>query len=192
MITQFLQPGSPNLLLTSLVGWFAVVNLLAFVGFFLDHRRALADEGSVPEMPLLVLSTVGGWLGAQLGRLLFRAQTRERSFGVFLNISILPMLALAAMMASQDVDWSSLAGKVTEMMTPKTEAPPAETAAVAPAADIAKPEAVKAEAPKPIVRKPDAKKPAKPSVTKAASVTDNPDLPKRFGPGSKKEAWQSR
>ncbi len=185
MMTELLHPGSPNLLLTSLFGWFALVNLLAFAGFFLDHRRALTDEGAVPELPLLVLSTVGGWLGAQLGRLFFRGQTRERSFGVFLNISILPMLAFAAMMASQDVDWSSLAGKTLELMTPKPEAPPVAATSAAPAP--ARPEAVKAEVPKPVVRKPDAKK-----STKTPSVTDNPDLPKRIGPSSKKEAWQSR
>ncbi len=187
MMTELLHPGSPNLLLTSLVGWFALVNLLAFTGFFLDHRRALADEGAVPEMPLLILSTVGGWLGAQLGRLFFRGQTRERSFGVFLNISILPMLALAAMVASQDVDWSGVAGKAIEMMTPKAEAPPVAPVVATPAPEPAKPEAVKAE-----VRKLDAKKPAKLSAPKTPSVTDNPDLPKRIGPSSKKEAWQSR
>lgn len=182
-MTELLNPGSHNLLLTSLVGWFVVVNLLAFAGFFLDHRRARAHEGAVPEMPLLVLSAVGGWLGAQFGRLMFRGQTRERAFGVFLNISILPMLALAIMMASFDVDWSSLAGKVIQMMTPKTAAPAAEPAP-APQPDVAKA--------KPAVRKPDAKKPAKASATESASVTDNPNLPKRIGPSSAKQAWQSR
>ncbi len=186
-MTHLLLSGSPNLLLTSLVGWFVMVNLLAFAAFFLDQRRTLANEGAVPEVPLLVLSSVGGWLGAQLGRLCFQRQSRERSFGVFLNISILPMLALATMMASQDVDWTSLAGKVTEILTLKTAAPPAQTADVASAPEPAKPHSGKAEA-----SKPDAKKPAKATAAKPVSVTGNPDLPKRIGPGSSKEAWHAR
>lgn len=180
MMTQLLQPGSSNLLLTSLGGWLVVANLLAFLGFFLDHRRALADERPMPEMPLLVLSSVGGWLGAQLGRMCFQVQSRERSFGIFLNISILPMLALAGMMAAQDMDWSIVAGKITSMMTPQTDAPPADAKAVA------------TDPEKPVVTKPVVTRIAKKPATKDVSVTNNPDLPKRIGPGSKKGAWQSR
>ena len=54
MMVHILQSGTPNLLLTSLVGWFVVVNLLAFAAFFLDHRRALTDQGAMPETPLLL------------------------------------------------------------------------------------------------------------------------------------------
>ncbi len=182
MMTHFLQPGSPNLLLTSLVGWLVVVNFLAFMGFFLDHRRALADEGAMPEVPLLVLSTVGGWFGAQLGRLCFQGQTRERSFGVFLNMSILPVLALAAMMATQGMDWSVVTDKIAAMITPNPDAPPVETAVATPAPEPAKP----------VVTKPEVKSIATKPATKDVSVTDYPNLPKRIGPSAKKAAWQSR
>jgi uncharacterized membrane protein YsdA (DUF1294 family) len=192
MMTQILHAGTSNLLLTSLVGWLVMVNLLAFMAFFLDHRRALAGEGAMPEMPLLLLSTMGGWVGAQLGRLSFQSQSHERAFGIFLNVSILPMLALAAMMAAQDVDWASMTTKVTDLIAAQTASPADETAVAG-----AAPEAVAPVVTKPAV-KDTAKKAAvkKAAVKKAAvkdvSLTANPDLPKRIGPGSKKAAWQSR
>ena len=181
---QFITPAAPNLLMTSLFGWLVVANALAFLAFFLDHRRALADDGAMPETPLLVLATMGGWLGAQLGRACFRAQTHERGFRVFLNLSVLPVLALAAMMATQDVDWTGLTTKALNMMRP---APP-QTAAVA--TPPVEPEIAPAEDPKPKVRS--AGKLAADPEKADKSVTDKADLPKRIGPSSKKEAWQSR
>ena len=176
---QNLMPTPPNLLMTSLFGWLVVVNALAFLGFFLDHRRAVTDGGAVAETPLLALATMGGWLGAQLGRLCFRAQPHNRGFRIFLNLSILPVLALAAMIATQDVDWSGLTTKALEMMQPA----PVETAA-APVAEPVTPE----------VTKPAVRNGGKlPSDAKQADTAEKkPDLPKRIGPGSKKEAWQSR
>lgn len=179
IMTQILHPGSPNLLLTSLVGWFVVVNLLAFLGFFLDQRRALTDQGAMPVVPLLLLSTLGGWPGAQLGRLCFQNQQRERGFLIFLNVSILPVLAFAAMLGAQDVDWAGLAGKVQQMIAAQTAAPAEEAVAATEPAN-------------PAVSKPEVTSIAKTSATKETSVTDKPDLPKRIGPSSKKEAWQSR
>ena len=175
MMIQILHSGTPNLLLTSLVGWCVVVNLLAFAAFFLDHRRALTDQGAMPETPLLLLATMGGWLGAQLGQILFKGQSRERAFRIFLNISILPALALGAMMAAQDVDWNSLIAKIPAMLASQSTAL-ADSTVEAPAAA------------KPVASKPDLKT----AASKPVSVTDNPDLPKRIGPSSKKEAWHSR
>jgi hypothetical protein len=148
----------------------------------------------MPEMPLLLLSSVGGWLGAQLGQLCFRAQTRERAFRVFLNLSILPVLALAAMMAAQDVDWGSLAAKIPEILAAQTASPAEEVPAATDAAEpVATDAAVAAPAvTKPVVTKPVVRDTAKASAPKETSVTDNPDLPRRFGPSSKKQAWQSR
>lgn len=63
-----------------LVGYLAIVNLIAFTVYGADKRRARKDRRRVPEKTLFLLAIIGGSLGAFLGMRLFRHKTRHWYF----------------------------------------------------------------------------------------------------------------
>lgn len=63
-----------------LVGYLALVNLIAFTVYGADKRRARKDRRRVPEKTLFLLAIIGGSLGAFLGMRLFRHKTRHWYF----------------------------------------------------------------------------------------------------------------
>ncbi len=63
-----------------LFGSLATVNLLAFLAFGMDKRRARRDKQRVPESTLLWLTFVTGVFGSWVGMSFFRHKTRKRSF----------------------------------------------------------------------------------------------------------------
>ncbi len=175
MMMHAVTPGPLNVLLASLAGWFLVVNALTFIAFYLDQRRALAGHGQMPGGTLVLLSTVGGWLGAQFGRKLFPGSNRRRAFATLLNLSVIPVLAIGGGLVAMDADWPGLIVQAKAQFMPAA-ADPVEAAATVPDAPA-----------KPIVL--DMKTPA----VRPASVTQAADLPKRIGPNSAKTAaWHSR
>ena len=64
----------------ALVGYLAIVNLIAFTVYGADKRRARKDRRRVPEKTLFLLAIIGGSLGAFLGMRLFRHKTRHWYF----------------------------------------------------------------------------------------------------------------
>lgn len=64
----------------ALVGYLALVNLIAFTVYGADKRRAKKDRRRVPEKTLFLLAIIGGSLGAFLGMRLFHHKTRHWYF----------------------------------------------------------------------------------------------------------------
>ena len=64
----------------ALVGYLALVNLIAFTVYGADNRRARKDRRRVPEKTLFLLAIIGGSLGAFLGMRLFHHKTRHWYF----------------------------------------------------------------------------------------------------------------
>ena len=64
----------------TLLGYILAVNAIAFVAFLLDKRRARRGRDRLPERPLLVLSLLGGSLGAWCAMQLMQHKTHKRSF----------------------------------------------------------------------------------------------------------------
>ena len=62
------------------LGWLVVVNLWAFLAFWIDKRRALKDGRRLSESLLLELTVTGGAPGALLAMHLFRHKTRKQPF----------------------------------------------------------------------------------------------------------------
>lgn len=87
-------PPDLMLLAAGAAGWLALTNMLAFTAFGLDKRRAVNGDGRIPETTLLLLATIGGWIGAKLAQQVFRHKTGKQPFGVLLNLSglLLPMV----------------------------------------------------------------------------------------------------
>ena len=64
----------------ALAGWLALVNLIAFVVYGADKRRAKKDKRRVPEKTLFLLAIIGGSVGAWAGMYTFRHKTRHWYF----------------------------------------------------------------------------------------------------------------
>jgi uncharacterized membrane protein YsdA (DUF1294 family) len=90
------SPGTTGFLVLCLAGYLLVANLLAFTAFGLDKRRALNGDWRIPERKLLLLATLGGWVGAKLAQRLFRHKSRKQPFRILLNLSVLVLPALIA------------------------------------------------------------------------------------------------
>lgn len=66
----------PDILLCYLVA----VDLVAFILFGIDKRRARKHQWRIPERRLFALALAGGSLGALAGMYVFRHKTRHRLF----------------------------------------------------------------------------------------------------------------
>lgn len=74
---------------TMLIGiYLAVVNLVAFVAYGIDKRRARRGDWRIPERTLLALGFVGGGLGAFLGMRVFHHKTRKLRFRLLVPLTL--------------------------------------------------------------------------------------------------------
>lgn len=98
-----LQPADPATVLVLACGMVLGLNLLAFLAFALDKRRAIRREWRIPEATLLTLALAGGSLGAKLGQRAFRHKTRKEPFRSLLNLILL--VQAVALMALAVIGW---------------------------------------------------------------------------------------
>ena len=70
------------------------VNLVAFILFGLDKRRAKRGEWRIPEKTLYTLALAGGTPGALAGMRFFRHKTRHYTFTLGLPAILLVQLLL--------------------------------------------------------------------------------------------------
>jgi len=90
------MPLTTLLTLPNALGLFALINLITFLLFGLDKRRAGAGAGRVSEGALLAWALFGGSIGAYAGRALFRHKTRKQPFSSHLHqIAMLQVFATA-------------------------------------------------------------------------------------------------
>ena len=62
---------------TVLLVWLAVINLLTFIVYGADKRRARKGKWRVPEKTLFLLPLLGGSIGALLGMRVFHHKTKH-------------------------------------------------------------------------------------------------------------------
>ena len=75
----------------------AAVSLLAFVLFAVDKVNAKRDGGRIPEIVLLTAATLGGGVGAFLGKVLLRHKSnakRKPHFAIVIALSALLQVGL--------------------------------------------------------------------------------------------------
>lgn len=73
------------------------VSFLAFLFFAIDKIRAKRGGNRIPEIVLLTLATVGGGVGAMLGKVLLRHKSnakRKLHFAIVLTLSAAVQVAL--------------------------------------------------------------------------------------------------
>lgn len=56
------------------------INLLTFIMFGIDKKRAVRDAWRIRESTLLILSLIGGSVGALVGMTVFRHKIRKMKF----------------------------------------------------------------------------------------------------------------
>ncbi len=107
MITNLITPGFAAL---CLAGYLLLANALAYTAFAVDKSRAINAQSRIPERSLLILATLGGWVGAKIAQHRLRHKTRKQPFGILLNLSvlILPGLCVTATILQSDLTWDKV------------------------------------------------------------------------------------
>ena len=78
-----------------LLVWLAVINLLTFIVYGADKRRARKGKWRVPEKTLFLLPLLGGSIGALLGMRVFHHKTKHWYFVWGIPTILLAQIALA-------------------------------------------------------------------------------------------------
>lgn len=82
------------------VGYFLIVNVVAFAAYGVDKRRARLGQWRIRESWLLALAVLGGALGAFLAMRIFRHKTSKRRFTwVVTPLMVVQTLAFAVVVA---------------------------------------------------------------------------------------------
>ena len=80
---------------TVLLVWLAVINLLTFIVYGADKRRARKGKWRVPEKTLFLLPLLGGSIGALLGMRVFHHKKKHWYFVWGIPAILLAQIALA-------------------------------------------------------------------------------------------------
>ena len=80
------------------LGYFAAVNLVAFILMGIDKQRAKKHLWRIPEKALFLAVILGGGIGGTAGMFFFRHKTRHWYFHA---VGILGLLGLLANLAQQ-------------------------------------------------------------------------------------------
>ena len=74
--------------------YLVIINLIAFLTFGADKRRARRDRRRVRESTLFLLAAIGGSIGALMGMYVFRHKTRHWYFCVGIPAILILQIAL--------------------------------------------------------------------------------------------------
>lgn len=115
MITDLITPGTTAFAVLCLAAYALLANALAYVAFAVDKSRAINTQGRIPERSLLILATLGGWLGAKIAQHRLRHKTRKQPFGILLNLSVLvlPGLCATGLILQSDLTWDKVSAHVS-------------------------------------------------------------------------------
>lgn len=167
-LPSFLPPD----LALPILGYFALANVLTLMLFAL--RRAESGDGiwRGNETRALFLSIMGGWLGAKIGRALFRPEEETRGFGLMLNLSILvlPVVVAVPILMQSAPGWVTQGFAAYMAQYSGTADTPADASGTI-AAQADSPDAALAADAGAVVQD-----------VEAAAAAPAKDLPKRFGP----------
>ena len=74
--------------LAAVGAYLVAINLLTYAAFWSDKRAAIRREWRMPERRLLLMTALGGWIGALCGQHLLRHKTRKEPFRTLLYVII--------------------------------------------------------------------------------------------------------
>lgn len=83
-----------------LIAYLVFINILAFVLFGIDKKRAVRHLSRIPESVLLWMARLGGGLGSWLGMFVFHHKKKHSKFRILIPLWIIIwMLAIAMFIA---------------------------------------------------------------------------------------------
>jgi len=71
-----------------LIQYLIIVNIVAFVLFGIDKKRAIKNQWRISEFTLLGIAFAGGSVGAFAGMQVFRHKTRQMKFNTLIPAAI--------------------------------------------------------------------------------------------------------
>ena len=71
-----------------LVYYMIIINVIAFILYGVDKKKAENDKFRIPESRLILVSVLGGAFGAGLGMLLFHHKTRKTKFRITVPVCV--------------------------------------------------------------------------------------------------------
>ena len=81
---------------TMLIAALLLMNLLAFILYGVDKRKAQRGAWRIPEATLLLVAFLGGSLGAFLGMEIFRHKTKHAQFKILVPLFLILHIVLVA------------------------------------------------------------------------------------------------
>jgi len=83
--------------------YFVVINVVTYRLYALDKRRAIADEWRIPERTLILVTLLGGAVGAQFARFFTRHKTKKLKFTLAICLGLLLWWVVAMFGQGQSV-----------------------------------------------------------------------------------------
>ena len=81
-------------MLQILIGYLAMVNVVAFVTYGIDKLKARRNQWRIPESTLLLLAMIGGSIGAWIGLKVWRHKTLHKKFKYGIPLIIVVQIVL--------------------------------------------------------------------------------------------------
>ena len=81
-------------LITYLIIYLIVINLISFLAMYIDKRKAKYGRWRIPEQTLLILALIGGSIGAIAGMYTFRHKTKKLRFSIGFPVILILQIIL--------------------------------------------------------------------------------------------------
>lgn len=78
---------------TIVVSYLITINLIAFILYGVDKKRAIRNEYRISERVLLWMARIGGGIGCWLGIKLFRHKTKHTKFRIVVPLGMVIWIA---------------------------------------------------------------------------------------------------
>ena len=81
-------------LITYLIIYLIVINLISFFAMYIDKRKAKYGRWRIPEQTLFILALIGGSIGSIAGMYTFRHKTKKLRFSIGFPVILILQIIL--------------------------------------------------------------------------------------------------
>lgn len=82
--------------------YYVIINIIAFILFYVDKRKAEQSKRRIPERSLLFYSFLGGSIGSYLGMRIWHHKTRKPKFRIFVPVWLVLHIAMICFVTYQN------------------------------------------------------------------------------------------
>lgn len=77
-----------------MIRYFIVINLITFILYYIDKKRAIKNRFRISEDTLILFSLFGGVIGALMGMKIFHHKTKKIKFYIFNYLFLIVYVSL--------------------------------------------------------------------------------------------------